>query len=157
MPVMEPEKTIKKSLLLYLDNCAFNRPFDDQKQIRIRLETEAKLYIQDKIISKEFLLVWSYMLDYENDLNPFEERRNIILLWKSLSTIDIEESTILLKTAAKLLKRNLHPKDAIHLSSAIVAKSDYYITTDDMIIKKMADFDKLIVASPIKFLELIDT
>lgn len=28
---------------VYLDNCMFNRPFDDQGHIRIRLETEAKL------------------------------------------------------------------------------------------------------------------
>ena len=35
---------------VYLDNCMFNRPFDDQGQIRIRLESEAKLYIQDQII-----------------------------------------------------------------------------------------------------------
>lgn len=34
---------------VYLDNCTFNRPFDDQTQIRIKLETEAKLYIQEKI------------------------------------------------------------------------------------------------------------
>ena len=27
----------------------FNRPFDDQTQIRIRLESEAKLYIQAQI------------------------------------------------------------------------------------------------------------
>ena len=31
---------------VYLDNCCFNRPFDDQSQLRIRLETEAKLDIQ---------------------------------------------------------------------------------------------------------------
>ncbi|MFN0197095.1 MAG: PIN domain protein, partial [Planctomycetaceae bacterium] len=31
---------------IYLDNCCFNRPFDDQRQIRVRLETEAKLCIQ---------------------------------------------------------------------------------------------------------------
>ena len=36
---------------VYLDNCMFNRPFDDQVQIRIRLESEAKLYVQDKIKS----------------------------------------------------------------------------------------------------------
>lgn len=28
---------------VYLDNCMFNRPFDDQSHIRIRLEAEAKL------------------------------------------------------------------------------------------------------------------
>ncbi len=28
---------------IYLDNCCFNRPFDDQSQLRILLESEAKL------------------------------------------------------------------------------------------------------------------
>ena len=35
---------------IYLDNCCFNRPFDDQKQLRIKLETEAKLDIQKRIV-----------------------------------------------------------------------------------------------------------
>jgi len=34
---------------IYLDNCAYNRPFDDQKSIKIQLETSAKLYIQEQI------------------------------------------------------------------------------------------------------------
>ena len=34
---------------IYLDNCCFNRPFDDQGQTRVRLETEAKLCIQENI------------------------------------------------------------------------------------------------------------
>ncbi|WP_418648223.1 hypothetical protein ACNQFN_05640 [Thauera butanivorans] len=31
---------------IYLDVCCSNRPFDDQSQTRIRLETEAKLVLQ---------------------------------------------------------------------------------------------------------------
>jgi len=62
-------------LKIYLDNCCFNRPFDDQSQIKIRIETEAILYIQEKIIDKKFDLVRSYMLDYENSFNPFVEKR----------------------------------------------------------------------------------
>ena len=27
---------------VYLDNCCYNRPYDEQVQLRIRLETEAK-------------------------------------------------------------------------------------------------------------------
>ena len=34
---------------IYLDVCSFNRPFDDQSQLRIRLEAEAKLKIQDEV------------------------------------------------------------------------------------------------------------
>jgi len=33
----------------YLDNCCYNRPFDDQMQLRIRLETEAKLEVQSRM------------------------------------------------------------------------------------------------------------
>jgi hypothetical protein len=61
---------------VYLDNCCFNRPFDDQGQVRVRLETEAKLEIQRRIKDKKLELAWSYMLDYENQANPFEERRD---------------------------------------------------------------------------------
>jgi hypothetical protein len=37
---------------IYLDNCCFNRPFDDQSQTRVRLEAEAKLEIQRRIKDK---------------------------------------------------------------------------------------------------------
>ncbi len=74
------------------DNCAFNRPFDDQSQIRIRLESEAKLYIQEKIKQKKIELVWSYILDFENAQNPFEERKRVIEKWKNVAVTDIETS-----------------------------------------------------------------
>ena len=38
---------------IYLDNCAYNRPFDDQTQIKIALETEAKRHIQRFITEEE--------------------------------------------------------------------------------------------------------
>lgn len=63
----------------YLDNCCFNRPFDDQLQLRILLESEAKFKIQENIRSGVFKLIWSYILDYENNINPFRERREQIL------------------------------------------------------------------------------
>ena len=65
---------------VYLDNCCWNRPFDDQAQVRVRLETEAKLEIQRRIKEGEIELAWSYILDYENQANPFEERREAIAL-----------------------------------------------------------------------------
>lgn len=44
-------------LKLYLDNCCFNRPFDDQTQLTIYLESQAKLFIQHGILSGTFQLV----------------------------------------------------------------------------------------------------
>ena len=34
---------------VYLDNCCYNRPFDEQAQLRVVLETLAKLNIQQQM------------------------------------------------------------------------------------------------------------
>ena len=52
---------------IYLDNCCFNRPYDDQSQFKIRIESEAKLAIQEKVKNGLIELVWSFLLDYENE------------------------------------------------------------------------------------------
>ena len=63
---------------IYLDNCCYNRPYDDQSYISISLETQAKLHIQDLIIKQEFELATSYILRYENSQNPYEMKREAI-------------------------------------------------------------------------------
>ena len=47
---------------VYLDNCCYNRPFDEQVQLRVRLETEAKLEVQRQMRSGELEYVRSDML-----------------------------------------------------------------------------------------------
>ncbi len=59
--------------LIYLDMCCFNRPYDDQSQARIRLETEAKLLIQENIRQGKCRLAWSAILDFECSKNPYPE------------------------------------------------------------------------------------
>ncbi len=57
---------------VYLDNCCFNRPFDDQDSLTVRLETEAKLQVQSMVKSGVLMLGWFYVLDFENAANPYE-------------------------------------------------------------------------------------
>ena len=121
-------------LKLYLDNCCFNRPFDDQGFIKIRLETEAKLFIQEKIKLGEYKIVQSYILDYENQANPFEERKEAIQFWKSLASEDVEEYEDILLLSNDIIKFNIKSKDSLHLACAINAECDYFITTDYSII-----------------------
>jgi hypothetical protein len=61
-----------------LDNYCYNRPFDDQTQLIVNLETEAVLYIHEEIRKGKIELVWSYILDMENDDNPYEQKRNSV-------------------------------------------------------------------------------
>lgn len=133
---------------VYLDNCSFNRPFDDQTQIRIRLEAEAKLHIQERIQQGTLELAWSYILDYENLANPFEERRSIIQKWQSRAIIDVDASPEILTKAHLLREMGLRSKDALHLSCSISAKCDYFVTTDDTILKKMVGFEEVKVVDP---------
>ena len=55
------------NMIIYFDNCCYNRPFDNQHQLRIRLESEAKLAIQELILDKTIELGWSYIIDFENE------------------------------------------------------------------------------------------
>jgi len=126
----------KKTRVIYLDNCVFNRPFDNQSSIRIKLETEAKLYIQSKIIEGILKLIWSYILDYENEQNPFEERKKTIQEWKRYAIIDITENDNILERARNLTKIGLKSKDALHIACAIEGGAEYFITTDDKILRK---------------------
>ena len=71
---------------IYLDNCSFNRPFDDQSSMRIKLESETKLFVQEKILIGKLQLIWSHILEYENTQNLFIERRNVIIEWKKIAT-----------------------------------------------------------------------
>ena len=50
---------------LFLDACCLNRPFDDQTQSRIRLETEAILLILESIEDSKHELISSFSLEQE--------------------------------------------------------------------------------------------
>jgi len=137
---------------IYLDNCCFNRPFDDQDQLRIRLETEAKVGIQEEILLGRIELVWSYILDYENQCNPFDERREAIRKWNSHSVINIEESEEVLTKAKQLKGKGVSNKDALHVACAIAGKSEYFLTTDETLLMKLKGMEDIHVMNPTGFI-----
>ena len=136
---------------VYLDNCCFNRPFDDQNQTRIRMETEAKLEIQAQVITGELELAWSYILDYENQANPFEERRTAIGQWRRRAMVDVEENRDILREAGVLVASGVASKDALHVACALFAKCDVFLTTDDDLLKKAGTVAGVKVVNPTSF------
>ena len=136
---------------VYLDNCCFNRPFDDQRQIRVRLEAEATLCIEDCIRRGMFGLVWSYMLDFENAANPFDERRTAISRWRQYATIDVEETPQILQRANELADAGLKAKDALHIACAIAGACPYFVTTDDHLLKRQRDIQDIAIIDPTSF------
>jgi predicted nucleic acid-binding protein len=136
---------------IYMDNCCFNRPFDHQGQVRIRLETEAKLRIQERIAAGEIELAWSYILDYENAANPFEERRAAVGLWKRRAVVDVEETPDLLENSQSLAASGIRSKDAIHVACAVEAGCEYFLTTDDTLLKKLSGYTRIVAVDPTAF------
>lgn len=134
----------------------FNRPFDDQTNLRISLETQAKLYIQQLIREGKLQLIWSYMLDFENDLNPFEEWRNAIQKWRKLAVDDISETPELMQYAKFFLNLGIAQKDALHVACALMANADYFLSTDDKFLKKLKKQDKINGINPVEFIGVIN-
>ena len=141
---------------IYLDNCCFNRPFDDQNQIKIKLESEAKIFIQAKISNKKIHLAWSYIMDYENDANPFAERKDSVKKWKKYAVVDIEETGAIIEKARALVQLGVKSKDALHVACAVAAKCDYFLTTDERVIRKLKDFAEIGVINPLSFISLLE-
>lgn len=140
---------------IYLDNCCYNRPFDDQTMLKIHLETQAKLYIQEKIREGRYELVWSYILDYENGKNPYEEKRDAIAPWKNLAQYCVtkEEEGILL-FAEELEKKGIKTFDALHIACAFEAECEYYITTDKKLLH--TPVEKIKIVDPIAFVRKME-
>ena len=63
---------------LYLDNSFLNRPFDNPNVVQNRLEAEILFLILRLVRERKVILVNSAMIEYENSLNPFPERKAFI-------------------------------------------------------------------------------
>jgi predicted nucleic acid-binding protein len=141
---------------VYLDACCLNRPFDDQSQPRVRLETEAISLILGKLYEHEWDWAGSEILLYELGQNPDLENRQRVLLFTSLAHQVVEISDKILHRAEELEESGFDSYDAIHLASAEYAKVDVFLTTDDQILK-MSNRKKNVlsftVENPVKWLE----
>ena len=137
-------------MLLYLDNSVLNRPFDDQRQPRVWLETLSFSLTLTLIESGEATLVRSPIHNLENDRNPFPLRQQWVekcLRWAAI-TISFDSA---IKTRAQFHEQNgLKPLDALHLASAESAATDRFLTCDDRLIRRYSG--QMVVQNPITFI-----
>lgn len=142
---------------IYLDNCCLNRPYDDQTQIRISLETQAKLYVQDLVKRKKLDLVTSYILWFENSQNPYETKRTAISEFIQKNTVeyvDIDKAHIIQSKAEEIMKTGIKVKDAFHVACAIYSSCDYFLTTDDRLLKYCTK--EIQMLNPIDFIRKLE-
>jgi len=137
---------------IYLDMNIYNRPFDDQAQVRIRLETIAVFSILQHIKEGDLQLLWSFILDYENSLNPNTDIRQEIEQVSALAGETILPDDVILTSAQAFEKQGIKPRDALHLACAIKGGADYFLTCDDKIVKRATDINMKVI-NPVMFVE----
>jgi predicted nucleic acid-binding protein len=135
---------------MYLDNCCLNRTYDDQANLNVHLEAEAKVFIQNEILERKFELAWSFMMDYEISSNPFFDRKIAFLDWKKIAVVDIDPVERILIKGKELNRKNIKRKDSLHIACAIEAECEYFLTTDRKILNK--NIQELEVINPLDFI-----
>lgn len=122
---------------LYLDMNVYYRPFDDQTQPKIELESKAIEIIFKLIERWQYKILWSYMLEFENNSNTAKDKSEDI---KAIAEI-ICSNTILWNKAIDQIANEIveksiaRSKDALHLACAIYGKCEYFISCDNPFIR----------------------
>ena len=141
-----------ETMRVYLDDCCYNRPFDEQTQLRVRLETEAKLRVQAMMRNGEVEYVWSDILSQEVFDNPFPHRREKILEWRHGAVCTVEMTTDVIADADELAEKGLKAADALHVASAAAVDCDCFITTDIRLLRRVRQFKMTRLLNPMEFL-----
>lgn len=124
-----------KKMTAYIDNCLLNRPFDDQAQERIFVQTQAFLAVLKRIEDGQIEFYNSFAVEYEIDKITSWERKGKIKTFLSLTKERIPFKDGMTDRALKLTKFGFGDMDALHIAAAESAKIDYFVTCDDQLLK----------------------
>ncbi len=121
---------------IYFDVSCLNRPFDDQTQPRIRIESEAILLILERFDVGDWQHIASDMtiLEIEAIQDLKRRERVAVLLLSDNNILELEDRT--LDRAEELQRREFTAADATHIAVAESAEADVLLTCDDRLLKR---------------------
>jgi predicted nucleic acid-binding protein len=121
---------------VYLDTSVYNRPFDDQTQPKVFLETQAVILILQMVEAKLIELVSSSVLEYENSRNPFPVNQQSMEQYLQIATLRVLLDENIRVRAKQLEQQGIKAIDALHVVCAEASQSDYFITCDKRLINR---------------------
>lgn len=139
---------------LYLDVCCLQRPFDDQTQLRIRVESEAVLAVLAAVEAGDAVLLTSEALEFEIQRIPDEQRRREVLGMIALATEHLTVTDVSEALAVSLEHAGVTAMDALHAALASEASADFFATTDDRLLRKLKNIPVL-NCRPVSLLALV--
>lgn len=122
--------------IVYFDVCCLNRPFDNQTQARIHLESDAVLAVLDNCQNGIWVLIGSEVVDFEVSLMPDSERRKRVAALAALAQDRIRINDEIRLRTVELTKNGFKPYDALHLASAENSSAEVFLTTDDKLLAR---------------------
>lgn len=135
--------------IVYLDLCCLNRPFDEQAQPRVRLETEAVQAVLADVAAGRVRWLTSAVVDLEAGRNPDPGRRVLVARLTTLATDRAGWTVSDRPRALALEAAGLGSFDALHLAAAERGGADVLLTTDDRFVRRAARLDP---GSPVRVL-----
>lgn len=121
---------------VYVDVCALSRPFDDQTQARIRLETEAVKLLLSHVRQRDIQLAVSVVHSLEiAAIDDMEERNTLEQILTEFGEIFPADLQHTRQRAEALTYLNLGPADAAHLALAEAMEADF-VSVDDRLLKR---------------------
>jgi predicted nucleic acid-binding protein len=140
---------------VYLDTSVYNRPYDDQKQIKVNLETQAILIILNLIETKQIESFNSSVLEYENHKNPFPIIRKSIKQYLNKTTLFQPLNETIRKRAKQLETQGIKAIDSLHIASFEASGSDDFITCDKRLINRCKTLN-IKAINPIDFIQELE-
>ncbi len=129
---------------IYLDLCCLNRPFDDWKQDRNRLEGEAIIKIFQLLELAKYQLISSETIDVElkrmSNLDKLKEIKKLLKIANSKVIINREID----QRSQEIEKLGFGVYDSFHIACAEYARVDVLLTTDDRLLKKAIKYNNLL-------------
>lgn len=121
---------------VYLDVCALCRSFDDQAQIRIRVEAEAVQLILSYVRTGDLILMTSPAHHVEiGAITDATERVHLFALLQQSGAEPTFELSHVRQRAEALMSQGLGLADAAHLAFAEAAGADF-VTCDDRLLRQ---------------------
>jgi predicted nucleic acid-binding protein len=144
---------------LYLDVCALNRPYDDQTIDRNRLEAEAVAIIIGRIGAGRHSLVSSEAIDRENAACPDLEKVELVRETLRIASHHVVLAAEDVQRFEELLDLGFRSMDALHLACAEAGNCNFFISTDDKLIKRAGAHRAALairVVSPLTFVTEVE-
>ena len=142
---------------VYLDMCALKRPFDDQSQDRIGIETQAVMRVLGAFSAGVVEICNSAALVFENRQNPNPQRRDKVATLLASFGAPASATHPIFERDEEVRMLGFHDMDALHIAFAENRAAGYFITTDEDILKRRERVKLAVkIVDPLEFLARLD-